>query len=95
MFRLFLIRPSSGWIQFSEEPYKAIIISISVNKSGDEISFTKFWWVRGGERIDWWWYLDKCIDYLYLFQLMHLFNTTLIQCQLLKHLKITPTCFDH
>jgi hypothetical protein len=24
-----------------------------------------------------------------------LFNTTLIQCQLLKHLKTTPTCFDH
>jgi hypothetical protein len=24
-----------------------------------------------------------------------LFYTTLIQCQLLKHLKVTPTCFDH
>jgi hypothetical protein len=35
------------------------------------------------------------IHYLYLFQLMHLFNTTLIQCQLLKKIKITPKCFDH
>jgi hypothetical protein len=35
------------------------------------------------------------IPHLYLFQLMYLFNTTLIQCQLLKHLKITPTCFHH
>jgi len=24
MFRPFLIRPSSGWIQLSEEPYKTI-----------------------------------------------------------------------
>jgi hypothetical protein len=35
------------------------------------------------------------IHYLYLFQLMHIFNTTLIQYQLLKHLKTTPTCLDH
>jgi hypothetical protein len=29
MFRPFLIRPSSGWIQLSEEPYKTIYSSVS------------------------------------------------------------------
>jgi len=28
MFRPFLIRPSSGWIQLSEEPYKANALTL-------------------------------------------------------------------
>ena len=40
MFRPLLVRPSSGWIQWSEELYNNANNIIKVR--GDEISFTKF-----------------------------------------------------
>jgi len=36
MFRPFLIRPSSGWIQLSEEPYKAIQYSHQCHNDTDD-----------------------------------------------------------
>jgi hypothetical protein len=53
--------------------------------------------LRGKERIHNCYELDNCpvvkihlFSIVYLFQLMHLFNITSIQCQILKHLKTLP-----